>query len=169
MTPIGPLTVTIKANMDLYRRTLQKTMGRINPHLIIEEEKPMPMRIHTRKITINGEPYRIIDRIDMLCKEDLPNEYLKQGPCCWKHVPTVPVLSDSYDVGPAYGKKEIKVLYKSGSEVGKRALTIEHPMNEARFQVWVKFFRTCGDRLHKINKERRTVPGFDGRKEVVTI
>jgi hypothetical protein len=128
-----------------------------------KEEKTMPIKIHTKKITQQGRPYRVIERVEMLSKKDLPEAYTKCGPCCWSLHPY-----DAFPVGPiSHDNLQKKIFYKDYNNPGVQATTYTEPIPEERFQALIKFLRKCGKRLHDINS--RVIPGFDGSREVITI
>lgn len=123
----------------------------------------MSIKIHTKKITQYGRPYRVIEHVEMLSKKDLPEAYTKCGPCCWVHD-----NSEAFPVGPVpYETVQKKIFYKNYNNLGIQATTYYKPIPEEQFQELVQFLRKCGKRLRNINTH--VCPGFDGRQEVITI
>ncbi len=127
----------------------------------------MAIRIVTKKVLIRNKPYRKIISIDMLPKEDLPDEYTRQGPCIWNEV--------RYEHGlglktGASGQRLFPEFPYTPLPNQMIRWELKAPIAEQTFQDLLKFIRTCGNRLMHINRELRSrYPDFDGREETIVI
>jgi hypothetical protein len=110
----------------------------------------MSIEIKTKKYIHNGEPYRKIISMKLLHKEQLPKEYIENGPCIYA-VPRPGHSSKAYKDWSSF--TEFFVCFKSNKV--SQASFLEREMHEERFQKFLEFVKLSGNRLRKINMKNK--------------
>lgn len=105
----------------------------------------MPIRIKTEKLIFKNEKYRRILNFDLLNKNNLPNEYMKNGtgPCCFEVI-------REYNNEPCTRWMMIWAIVLDGK--GRR-WNVGDKILESEFQEGLELIKAAGKRLGEIKKK----------------
>lgn len=94
----------------------------------------MAIVVETQKVVDRGRAGRIISGVEALYEEELPLEYMKGTPRCWKEE-----------------EEEGTILRVREEGYSVHRLVIGRWYSEDDFQKMLEKLRLCGTRLHEIN------------------
>jgi len=100
----------------------------------------MCIKLITEKVIVRGEPHRKIMAVKMLGYKELPKEYTERGPSCF------------------HGGNLSKITLRqniSANTTLNFEMVLPLTIPEKDFKTLKDFMFACGDRLMKINKQRK--------------
>lgn len=110
----------------------------------------MVIKIETEKVLKDGKQYRkILNITGVFERDELPKEYLKSAPNIYysRHILVVRTTMSEIKSGICFSYY-VKIN-------GADKMIIDEMYPESTFQEMVKYITMCGNRLHKINKEKK--------------